>query len=531
MTGVLLILLPLAFFPWTSDNFLIKSLLLSSYLIFFIPYSLFRGYRWGPVGYFIVIYLAFKALSLLWTPNINVGLDILWHESVIIFGGYFVGVHISNKYKNRLLKFVLVGAAGAAIYGLVQFAGIDMINWASNFSGRVSSFLGNPNFFSGYLLTDIPISVYFLMLSAGRKKFFYMGIVLILIFNLIVTGTRSSIFAFAVQLLILLILVKEKYIKIAVLSGGILAMFIIFSVSGLRERFIEGVTWTSSSISQRIFKWRTAAAMIKDSPLIGQGVGGVKTNYALYQGRVRSEYPIDLKGTSESQIHSEYLQVFAENGLFGFLIFGFIICYSIKNFLRRSGRETIFLLTALVGVLVDSIASFPLYIVPTGFLFFMYIGMEDKGTLKTLSPKVSVIISCVLFLLYIKYGVLAFYSDHLRWKADTLRNINPIKASEYYSRAHSHSPVDGQSEYRHGRLLYEIGDLTGAEMALKNAIKIRHYGEVYNNLGIVYYRQGDYINALKNWERAYEIGLPDEKDQETLKKNIQILKDRKKFAY
>lgn len=521
----LAVALPAAFFSSTADNFLIKSFIFATAVTGCVVYSVNKQLRWGKVGKLILVFIAFKAVSLLWTPNKSVGFDVFFRQAIIIAGGYFLGVNILSKYKKSVLKFTVYGSVIPVIYGFLQLTGNDPIRWRSTFSGRIGSLLGNPNFFSGYIIAVIPVAVYFIFSNKRVKKIFPLLAVISLVYCLIMTETRSSMIALAAEGIMLLLLIKDRTVRAGVVVLTVAGFILIFTGSSLRERFIHGITLTSSSVTQRIFKWKTAGAMIKNSPLIGQGTGGVKTNYALYQAPVMEKYPLQLKGTSESQIHSEYLQVFAETGVIGLGIFLMVLFYGLRNFIKHQGEESLFLLIAVLGVAADSIASFPLYIVPTGFLFYMYLGLADTEIRTTsIRPATARVFSAILFLIYFKLSLVSFYADHLRWKADAVTSRLPVKAHEYYLKAHKLSPVDGQAEYRHARLMYEMGRLDEAEKALKNSIRIRHYGEVYNDLGIVYYLKKEYHKALVIWEKALTIGLPNPDDLEILKNNVKKLK-------
>jgi len=473
------------------------------------------------------MYAGFGVLSLFWSPNLHVGLDILWRNWIIMFGGYFLGIQLNKKNIQGIFKYVLAGTFLTLIYGFFQLTGHDPVNWASGFSGRISSLMGNPNFYSGYLVAVLPVIFYFINREESKKRILFTVLALITIFFLVKTQTRSSLIAFSVEIILIFFLSENRFIKKAVIAAAVLVFLTVISSGRIRNKVYRGARLTSLSVKQRFFKWMTAVSMFKDSPLGGQGAGGVKTNYALYQYRVQKKYKVKLKGTSESQIHSEYLQILSEKGLTGFLLFILILYTGLKNTAGKKSEYSIYVFASLIGVLTDSIASFPLFIVPTGFIFFFFMGVCDENNKIIVVPgTVSIAASLVLVFIYYHLGVKSFYADHLRWKADKLKKTAPERADILYSKAHKLSPVDGQAEYRHGRLLYEMGRLDMALNALKNSIKIRHYGEVYNNIGIIYYVKGNCKKALENWQLAQKIGLPKDKDAQILERNIKILKKK-----
>ncbi|MDA3792958.1 MAG: O-antigen ligase family protein [Elusimicrobia bacterium] len=527
---ILLFVLPVAYLPLTADNFLIKFVILSTALLLSAIYLIFKeGIYSGKLAVPILVFLLLKVISVMWSPNRYVALDIFWHNFNIIIAGYFIGVNLKGTRRKSIYKYIAYGSFLPILYGLIQIAGHDPVKWSVLFSGRIGSFMGNPVFFSGYLIAVIPILFYFTArYPKKRRAKNYPAVILLAaaVVCLIYTGTRSSFFAFFAQLAVLSYLVRKQFIKKVMLSSVILFLVVVALNKGLRNRIEKAVFFKSTSVSQRIFKWKTAVQMIKAAPLIGHGEGGVKTKFALYQGKVNKHNVRKLKGSSESQIHSEYLQTAAQTGIIGLLFFLYIIFRTFKNIASSSAPEiNKYIFAALCGVLIDSIASFPLYIVPSGFIFYLYLGLTDRGRRKTFIKKpAAVLIILVLTIGYIRFSVFKFYSDYLRKKADKLSMAAPRRAAAVYKKANLILPVDGQAEYRRGLLLYNLGDKNEAVKALKNSISIRHYSEVYNNLAIIYYEKGNYKEALNYWQEAVRIGMPDPDMQNKLIDNIEYLK-------
>ncbi|MFW6134092.1 MAG: O-antigen ligase family protein [Elusimicrobiota bacterium] len=525
--SILALLLPVSFLPFTSDNFLIKLLILSVFFTVFAVLLTQNKFKIAKVSIWIIIFTGYLGISILWSPNKSVAINTFWRRMVIILSGYFIGINIPSKRLNILFKAIIAGAVISAVYGIIQYAGLDPVSWKIGFSGRISSFLGNPNFFSGYLVAVFPLSLYFADKAKKQKKVFWFLMSAVLVFCVVMTGTRSSLIALAAELIILYFGFKNKTVRTAVGAFVILMIILVIASPSKTKRLIKGFSFNSSSVSQRVFKWNTALSMVKDSPLIGQGIGGVKTNYALFQSKTRKKMQTNIKGTSESQIHSEYLQVFAQAGIIGFILFMIILIYGIKNFLHSKEKEKLILFPAYAGILIDSLASFPLFIVPTGFIFYLYLGISENNRTQIKIPGyLGAVISLLIVIGCIKFGIISFYADCLRRKADSIRKIRPLTAHKLYNKAHKLSPVDGQAEYRHGQLLFEMGKYSQSEQALKNSIYIRNYGEVYNDLGIVYYKQKKFKKALNAWEKAYKIGLPDNEDMQSLRKNILILSNK-----
>ena len=347
--------------------------------------------------------------------------------------------------------------------------------------------------------------------------------------------------------------------------GGIFGIAILLLIVGyniladtpIRRRVKSILSPAIPSVQERIFKWRTAQEMIKDHPLFGVGIGAVKVNYALYQAKAKEKMEISLGATSESQIHNEYLQIWAEAGIVGLLAFLSIILgffsAGIKQ-LRKckdaiSGGILIGILASVAGILMDSIPNFPLHIVPTGFLFWLYLGVAErigevqepgpeKGTApgEYLSPRrvtfgrlLGQIFLILFFLsLWFKFGVMEFIADIHRKNGDIANaEKNWGKAIAEYQLAHRLNPTHGRICYDLGMAYVERKEYDRAIWAFSESIKIRHYGEVYNDLGNCYYLKGMKDEAIENWEMSARLGLPNPEDQEIVERNLQLLKRKK----
>ena len=587
--GILLLafVLPLAFCPLTKDNFLIKKTILSTIILLLISLQitrlvgkgkieLYRGKLFFPIIFFTLAIV----LSLFNSRNLAVSLEAFF-EKVIFVAVYFLAVNwaLSKERIGKGIKVILFSSLLVGIYGLFQYFGLDFIRWGTTFEGRISSSLGNPNFLSGYLVAVIPLSLSFGLLTkkAITNKLYSLALTALLFICLVLTGTRGSWIAFAGSVIIWLLLVflfhREKAahsearrkIRPGVWVGGVFGISALLVIVGyialvdtpIARRVKSIFSPAIPSVQERIFKWRTAQEMIKDHPLFGVGIGAVKVNYALYQAKAKEKMKIPLLGTSESQIHNEYLQIWAEAGIVGLLAFLSVILgffyIGIKRL--RKCRDTISvgiligILASVSGILIDSVPNFPLHIVPTGFLFWLYLGIAERtgeaqepGPGKAFPPgeygsprRVTfgrvvgqIFVISVFLLLWFKFGALEFIADIHRKNGDIASaKKNWGKAVAEYQLAHRLNPTHGRICYDLGMAYVERKEYDRAIWAFSESIKIRHYGEVYNDLGNCYYLKGMKDEAIENWEMAVKLGLPIPEDQEIVERNLQLLKRKR----
>ena len=276
----------------------------------------------------------------------------------------------------------------------------------------------------------------------------------------------------------------------------------------------------------------------KRPPRARSGIGAIKVNYAIYQAEAKKKMKIVLRGTSESQVHNEYLQVWAETGTAGLAAFVFILVTFFMNAfrsLRERGHSmpwlTIGIISAVSGLLVDSLSNFPLHIVPTSFLFWSYTGMsfrtgaKEHKSFALKQPLLRTVLVFFIAVIFIKAVFNEFAADLHRRSADLAFEAGDWKgAIAGYRKAHGYSPVNGRICYDLGMAYVNKKDYPSAVKAFRESIRIRNYGEVYNDLANCNYLLGDIPEAIKNWEIAVQLELPDSDAQEKVRHNLRLLK-------
>ncbi|MFH1282358.1 MAG: O-antigen ligase family protein [bacterium] len=446
---------------------------------------------------------------------------------------------IDENVINNIFIVLAVSLSVLCIYGIIQHFGLDPVRWVNIHSRRPSSFLGNPNFFAGYLVVCLPLI--FALAQQSKKlpiRLIYIFIFLLGTYNLFLTWTRGAWLAFLASMCFLILMnsYTKKRLKIAIISLSIILIGLAFFG---KSRIYEYFNFSNQSVVERVFKWKTAFEMIKDHPIIGVGAGNLKVNFALYQEKVREQAKFKVRGTSESNVHNEFFQILAEQGLLGFaffiLMFGYIFY---KYFISRKTPVIVGLVSGIVGFLVFSISNFPLRIIPTAIAVFFFYGIilrlinfnnEKKYYIIKISwkrwPFLIMFCMCSFFLLFY-WGFAKFRAEVLRYKGDeAFAKRQYMKAIAYYKNAinldYYHSE---RTAYDLGESFRAINRIDDALEAYKISVDLRNYGEVYHDIGNCYYLKNDYKNALTNWERAYNMGLPDEKDQNNLEINMKKLK-------
>ena len=412
----LVVLVPIVFYPYCRTVFIPAKELIAEILV--ILGLMFWGLKVlsqekskltsSTLNFPVLSFIFICILSLIWSDNFFVSLK----ELPLFLAGpllYFVMTNnISNERQiRRILNVLLIVGSLFGIYGIFQYNGIDFSFWMRNIGRQqVFGLFGNVNYFAEYLIVPLPIatSLFFVSQNKWKKILLLIGIIAMGA-SLIATFTRGSYLGFGASLIFMFFLFlisrgknfikKNRKIFIIILTVVIIITFLFIiptplnksgtAIEKIKSRISISQLSQSYSIKRRIATWKFTILMIKDHPLLGSGIGTYKYNTLKYQaeffkqGENRSLYP---HGFAE-KAHNEYLQLWAEMGIFGLGIFIWLIIsyfnYGLK-ILRKIKDEykqaiIIGLMGVVMAVLVDGIFGFPLHLPATTILFWMALGL------------------------------------------------------------------------------------------------------------------------------------------------------------
>lgn len=468
--------------------------------------------------------------------------SLLW---LLLLTGLYLALadRLDDSLKGKIAVFILGASFLAALYGGLQRFGIDPFHWAITWDNRPASTFGNPNFAAGWWVMAVP----FLAGAAlsGRLKWrgAAWGVIALILLNLYWGRTRGAWAAEAAALAIVgAVWVGQKYLKLRpkisfpiLLVAGTIALISAFKITADRRA-------DDRSIQERILKWKTAAAMVWNHPVTGVGAGNIKVNFALYQAPVNREMRLPLKGTSEANVHNEYLQVAAESGLLGLLaflsIFGFWFYRRMKQ--DEWDPETLGVLGAVTAFLLYSLSNFPFRIVPNACFLILLLAWPEKrvsgqpGLAAARPDNADAFADKMLMVLALGACAALFWKAILPpFRADLIKKsaADAQRAHDFPKAAQLYEKAVQLDFYRSERTAYELGECYRAQNnipkaleAYKISVSLRNYGEVYNNMGNCYYLLGRFSDAISNWQKAADLGLPDPSAQSQTLKNIETVR-------
>ena len=505
---------------------------------------------YSPLNIPVLILILFSCLSLIWSDAVYVSLQQL---PLFLVGPFLYFIIINNIHRkqqiNHILTVLLILGGLFGIYGILQYNGIDFPIWAENV-GRFQVFglFGNVNYFAEYLIVFLPIAVSLFLVSQNkfRRILLLIGIVAMGA-SLTFTFTRGSYLGFGSALIfmffVFLISRGKSFIKnnkkifIIILIAIIIITF-LFTVptplnkddtfiSKIKSRISPTALTQSYPIRRRIATWKFTALMIKDHFLIGSGIGTFKYNTLKYQAKFfeqgdnRSIYPYGFAEKS----HNEYLQLWAELGIIGLLIFiWLLICYfnyGIK-LLRRIKDDymqglIIGLMGSIVAVLVDALFGFPLHLMATIVLFWLSIGLTITiGRIKpspineNLNQKnfsrfkpllyLGIIFLAVFLCVTITRPFIArvyyYYGNKEIEKGNVKENI------KNYEKALKYDPYLGEVYYSMGLTLANEGFYNLSQEYFEKAEKLIDHPNLPKNLAFIYLNKGQLDKAAIKLEQA-----------------------------
>lgn len=280
-------------------------------------------FRFTTLHIWIIIFAVFCYFSSIWAINPNLAID---KGTSIIKNGICISliyIYYQKSYSiKHLLKIMMYGGYAVVILS-IAFWGADSIITLVNSASRMNGGFINQNVLGMLAALTIIINIYFIIYYREEKIGIPFAVISLVI--LAASGSRKSILELVFGMLLLLILKnydKKRLFKsvnkiiIALLVFAILV--VIFSklpmFDFIKLRFehlvnqLEGSGHTDRSVRYRawlnVFGWE----MFTANPILGVGIDCVRIP-------VRQFIGIDY------YLHNNYLELLADGGIIGFIIY------------------------------------------------------------------------------------------------------------------------------------------------------------------------------------------------------------------
>jgi len=175
-------------------------------------------------------------------------------------------------------------------------------------------FLGDGNDFALSVNIAIPLCLFLVLDAAGmRQRLFYIGALLILVFDVVATQSRGGTVALACVGLYYWIK-SDRKITMTMIVTTAMVMVLLAAPAGYFERMSGVADSEEGSAKGRIEAWTAAIQMALDNPILGVGAGHFSV---MHGARYRSSFDSPPNQTA----HSIYFLVLGDLGLPGLALF------------------------------------------------------------------------------------------------------------------------------------------------------------------------------------------------------------------
>ncbi len=285
------------------------------------------------------------------------------------------------KNKLRFIPWLITIILGIEIYSVLNEA-INMINsYGSIDSGALKGVTANRNITAFSLAIKIPFILF--LINEVKKdwlKIFLSGIIFLVLIGLSMIQSRASFIALGLTIIAYIFLHTFIYFKfnkklIQLFQIGYLVIPVIISII-VNQTFLSNkgadavsraatisISTNDGSVNQRLRYYEDVLTHMSSNPIFGVGLGNWKLKSIEYDSRDIIGYVVPYHA------HSDFIQLGAELGIIGFLLYlGIFIwaVYYVLILIRYSDldiNEKVFLfllLTSLGVYFVDANLNFPI---------------------------------------------------------------------------------------------------------------------------------------------------------------------------
>jgi putative inorganic carbon (hco3(-)) transporter len=278
----------------------------------------------------MLLQAANTSIVTLWavTPDISWNWSVQYWKLVVTYA-LFAGIVRTPRTLALVILFQIIGAAW---WG---WDALDNRRFGARLEGLGSGDTQNANALGAHLLTIIPLTVLFAVLKQPMWIRVVAAISLPLILNLmILTNSRGVTLGLAASGLAAVVLVRKGLRKRMVLGAamGVVGLYLIADPEFV-ERQQSIVSPEDNSAQSRLSLWAGSSAMIWDYPL---GAGG--KGFHFLSPRYVPE--LEAAGSEGRSSHNTYIQVAADWGIQGLILFLALIVYTFKV-LHRVRKERV----------------------------------------------------------------------------------------------------------------------------------------------------------------------------------------------
>ncbi len=497
-----------------------------------------EGFLIQKIDLLLLTFLFIAVLSTGTLVNLHVSLDALFLLLSYIFFFWMVKENLNSKSEiNFVLVLIVTVATILSVYGLYQYLiGFNVLaKYAAeksiliNTQSRVFATFISPNVLAGFLMLAIPLNIFLLFYETitWRKILLFISGAIVGCCFLLTYSRGGYIALFTVILATVILMSKERKKKLFLIF--IILALLVFSSYAVVQRLrspstasYKGITTPSAaqtSFGGRTLLWRGSLNVAKNYPLLGSGFGTFSSIYPKYQ----------YGGLFSRHAHNTYLEILAETGFLGFLLFLCILFVVARQQFRIAAKAKdvyfkdlgIILFAATVGFLVHNFVDFDWHIPIIGVTFWVLAGIafaikkiDDGGEhFFPSNNKKFILIRRVGAVFVIFLGVTTIVGPYraavfAEKASDLLKNGEKNKAMLCLSKAVELDPLSALYRFRLAdiSLNKEQKNISYVQKLNERAVALEPFNANYRAaLAGIYLREGKTKEAQREYEKAKEF--------------------------
>jgi len=296
--------------------------------------------------------------------------------TAVCFAAFFIAVVILAARRGlAALVIVFIPAAINALIALLQSTGI-WYPWAVDpripERMRTTGLIGNPNELGTYLV--VPAIAAIAAAVVWRQQKWLYAVAALLLVGVASSQSVTPVLAVAAGLCAMTIAGGTKFLRVAALVAALALVLAAAAHPGSRMRFARLFSNVSSGSLPEITSFRVLPAaaaleMFRERPLVGVGPGSFSATYMTERLKAEEAHPQWIRPQSAmfAQVHNDHLQVLAETGIPGFLLFlGALVLLAAISFRvpaapdERVRFARLFAFPAALTFAVLALAQFPM---------------------------------------------------------------------------------------------------------------------------------------------------------------------------
>jgi tetratricopeptide (TPR) repeat protein len=312
----------------------------------------------------------------------------------------------------------------------------------------------------------------------------------------------------------------KRGLTIAVILFACLLSAILFTESGNRI--------LNTALSEyRLTAWRNSIEMIQDKPVQGVGSGNFKIFYPAYSHSAVVDRALDTTKYL-GRAHNDFIQIAAELGIPGLLLFVLIPVYGLalsRRLLCQSGNSAfhpviIGLVGGLIAFMTSAFFSFPMQRSMPPLLVFAYCGMlvffnsrlpaEKKQLIIRVPQLIGVVLIVAIALpgfVLMRFNFKNIICDSYYFTAVGMeKRGNNSRALSSSLEAHQYNKYRMDVLITAGRAYIATGEMQKAIEILQKVVSSNPYNlNAVFLLGVAYANSDDKENALETFRRVLQI--------------------------